>query len=182
MKDMKLIQQVNESKNDRALFEDMQLREFFDDRGFLIVESVNTFILGANAMLDRANINPVNSKFDDKDRKVPGDEDQSGSFDSKDIVLRFARILAGLEYFRQKNIGPSEREEINRVLDDRATTVYVKKMGAERAKEIQDEILKCFNNGRVVNKAKLEKMIADVKAFYTAKRPVSKDLKVDSFA
>lgn len=151
------------------------LTEMLDEDGELVTESIQTFLAGAKALINRLVINTHNSAFDDKDRKLPGDENMNNTFETDDIILRFARILAGLEYFMEKGLDRSAKSTVNSILDDPHVTKYVKTMGKEKAQHLVDEILSCFHDGKLVNKQAIEKKLEDIKKFYLSHMPNKSD-------
>lgn len=155
---MSLIKSINTQISLDEHILESYLSDFFDTKGILIQESLQTFILGAKELIDTLEAeseNQVNGEATPEENKK---------------LETFANILAGLEYFRQKNIGQIEKRAIEAVLDDKNVTAYIKKMGVEKAEDVVTQIKSHFYKGKILRRQGLDKMIEDLRKFYMSKK------------
>lgn len=144
--------------NSETIFEAACLSEFFNSGGMVITESVAGFVAGAKKLIDELNVENGSSISDEP------------SESTVNRLNRFANILAGLEYFRQKNVGTEEKEALLQVLDDKDITEYVTRMANEKAEAIVAEIKTHFVKGKILHRDRLDQMIEDIRKFYISKK------------
>lgn len=169
---MTLLKTINtEIQQNEILAESYGLNNFFNADGKIITENLDSFISGS--------ISLINSLYIQDKSKVHSEVDTLKMTE----IETFSNILAGLEYFRRKNVGAQERNTLTDILDDDDVTTYVKQIGAEKAEDIVDEIKAYFYKGYILKRSELDKMLADIKHFYLSKKAnVGPILNVSSLA
>ena len=154
-----LVEQAETLEDIRFLREEMGLEEIISEDGQIINESMAAFFHGLFALIDRAVIN-------DNNTKATNDEDGDGKLTFKDTVLRYARILAGLIYYKSKDIKKNNKEafvQINKELTtDNALLNNVKVMGQKNA----DEMVKFIIDNIQKNKEAVKKLATEVQHYF----------------
>lgn len=156
---MTLLKTINANiQRGESIFESTGMSDFFDKEGYIIKESISGFVGGAKKLIDTLHVDGENLAL----------------HEPTEVEIRkldkFALMLAGLEYFRQKNVGTEERVSLASVLDDENITNYVKKMALEKAEDIVAEIKTHFYKGKILRREGLDKMIEDIRKFYLSKK------------
>lgn len=159
---LKQLCEITENRDEiKFLREEMCLTDILTEDGEIVNESLADFFAGFHALIDRAVINQHNTPAGKED------EDGDGKLDFKDTILRYARILAGLIYYKSKDIKKTNNDafiQINKALtkdDDLLNNVKI--MGKKNA----DQMVQFIVQNIQTNKDAVKKLASDVQHYFS---------------
>ena len=151
-----LIQQISsiieDSEELSFLKTEMGLSEILSEDGLIINESAADFFNGLNALID----SDIIKQYDAED----------GSVDDKNKIMRYARILAGLCYYRSRDIKRNNNDvfiKINKeLMKDNDILNNIKNIGKKNA----EEMIKFIIENMQKDKQKVKKLADDIQHYF----------------